>query len=207
MASSERQNDADEYVQWLHETHRCCLHGPDSDFCTGRPSADGLTTKEEPHPIPHPATIRTRKAFDIIDAAFTPGERKADWKSSESSRSRTRLTPRPQRRTRSSGYRCMAPANDNVRFSKRRIRSTCFAKLSNFAVHGSGDTDEIKQQGRQRVMKTKQKRDRKFADLPAPEDCEAASHGALADKAETWSSYDATKKKLWRPVPACPSLP
>lgn len=82
---------------------------------------------------------------------------------------------------------------DKVRFSERRINDTCFANVSKCVDSSSGDTDEIKEQRRQCIMKAKQQRDKEFADLPSPEDCEAASAGTDQEKPEAESGKEAPK--------------
>ncbi len=42
-------------------------------------------------------------------------------------------------------------------------------------------------------MKAKQQRDKEFADLPSPEDCESASKGAQPENADAGSGNEAQK--------------
>ena len=85
-------------------------------------------------------------------------------------------------------------ANDKVRFSERRINDTYFANVSKCVDSSSGDTDEIKEQRRQCIMKAKQQRDKEFADLPSPEDCEASSAGTKSDSPEADAGKEASAK-------------
>ena len=53
-----------------------------------------------------------------------------------------------------------------------------FVNVCKCVDSSSGATNDIKEQRRHGIMKAKQQRDEEFADLPSPEDCEAASKGA-----------------------------
>ena len=106
--------------------------------------------------------------------------------------------------------RCKDLANDKVRFSERRTNDTCFANVSKCVDSSSGDTDEIKEQRRQCIMKAKQQRDKEFADLPSPEDCEAASKGTQSGNGAADNEIEAKnsqkKKQLLRQGQSIPEV-
>ena len=140
-----------------------------------------------------PTNIETKKAYDTIDTTFTPSEREANRKFREQQKQNSADAAAAEESKKLWVQRCKDLANDKVRFSERRINDTYFANVSKCVDSSSGDTDEIKEQRRQCIMKAKQQRDKEFADLPSPGDCEAASAGTDQEKPEAESGKEAPK--------------
>lgn len=140
-----------------------------------------------------PTNIETKKAYETIDTTFTPSEREANKKFREEQKQNSADAAAAEENKKLWVQRCKDLANDKVRFSERRINDTYFANVSKCVDSSVGDTDEIKEQRRQCIMKAKQQRDKEFADLPSPEDCEAASAGTDQEKPEAESGKEAPK--------------
>lgn len=140
-----------------------------------------------------PTNIETKKAYETIDTTFTPSEREANKKFREEQKQNSADAAAAEENKKLWVQRCKDLANDKVRFSERRINDTYFANVSKCVDSSLGDTDEIKEQRRQCIMKAKQQRDKEFADLPSPEDCEAASAGTDQEKPEAESGKEAPK--------------
>lgn len=140
-----------------------------------------------------PTNIETKKAYETIDTTFTPSEREANKKFREEQKQNSADAAAAEENKKLWVQRCKDLANDKVRFSERRINDTYFANVSKCVDSSQGDTDEIKEQRRQCIMKAKQQRDKEFADLPSPEDCEAASAGTDQEKPEAESGKEAPK--------------
>lgn len=140
-----------------------------------------------------PTNIETKKAYETIDTTFTPSEREANKKFREEQKQNSADAAAAEESKKLWVQRCKDLANDKVRFSERRINDTYFANVSKCVDSSQGDTDEIKEQRRQCIMKAKQQRDKEFADLPSPEDCEAASAGTDQEKPEAESGKEAPK--------------
>ena len=140
-----------------------------------------------------PTNIETKKAYETIDTTFTPSEREANKKFREEQKQNSADAAAAEESKKLWVQRCKDLANDKVRFSERRINDTYFANVSKCVDSSLGDTDEIKEQRRQCIMKAKQQRDKEFADLPSPEDCEAASAGTDQEKPEAESGKEAPK--------------
>ena len=140
-----------------------------------------------------PTNIETKKAYETIDTTFTPSEREANKKFREEQKQNSADAAAAEESKKLWVQRCKDLANDKVRFSERRINDTYFANVSKCVDSSQGDTDEIKEQRRQCIMKAKQQRDKEFADLPSPEDCEAASDGTDQEKPEAESGKEAPK--------------
>ncbi|MDD6546169.1 MAG: DUF4124 domain-containing protein [Succinivibrionaceae bacterium] len=141
-----------------------------------------------------PTNIETKKAYDTIDTTFTPSEREANRKFREQQKQNSADAAAAEESKKLWVQRCKDLANDKVRFSERRINDTYFANVSKCVDSSSGDTDEIKEQRRQCIMKAKQQRDKEFADLPSPEDCEASSAGTKSDSPEADAGKEASAK-------------
>ena len=140
-----------------------------------------------------PTNIETKKAYETIDTTFTPSEREANKKFREEQKQNSADAAAAEESKKLWVQRCKDLANDKVRFSERRINDTYFANVSKCVDSSQGDTGEIKEQRRQCIMKAKQQRDKEFADLPSPEDCEAASAGTDQEKPEAESGKEAPK--------------
>lgn len=140
-----------------------------------------------------PTNIETKKAYETIDTTFTPSEREANKKFREEQKQNSADAAAAEENKKLWVQRCKDLANDKVRFSERRINDTYFANVSKCVDSSLGDTDEIKEQRRQCIMKAKQQRDKEFAELPSPEDCEAASAGTDQEKPEAESGKEAPK--------------
>ena len=140
-----------------------------------------------------PTNIETKKAYETIDTTFTPSEREANKKFREEQKQNSADAAAAEENKKLWVQRCKDLANDKVRFSERRINDTYFANVSKCVDSSLGDTDEIKEQRRQCIMKAKQQRDKEFADLPSPGDCEAASAGTDQEKPEAESGKEAPK--------------
>ena len=140
-----------------------------------------------------PTNIETKKAYETIDTTFTPSEREANKKFREEQKQNSADAAAAEESKKLWVQRCKDLANDKVRFSERRINDTYFANVSKCVDSSQGDTDEIKEQRRQCIRKAKQQRDKEFADLPSPEDCEAASAGTDQEKPEAESGKEAPK--------------
>ena len=140
-----------------------------------------------------PTNIETKKAYETIDTTFTPSEREANKKFREEQKQNSADAAAAEESKKLWVQRCKDLANDKVRFSERRINDTYFANVSKCVDSSQGDTDEIKEQRRQCIMKAKQQRDKEFANLPSPEDCEAASAGTDQEKPEAESGKEAPK--------------
>lgn len=140
-----------------------------------------------------PTNIETKKAYETIDTTFTPSEHEANKKFREEQKQNSADAAAAEESKKLWVQRCKDLANDKVRFSERRINDTYFANVSKCVDSSQGDTDEIKEQRRQCIMKAKQQRDKEFADLPSPEDCEAASAGTDQEKPEAESGKEAPK--------------
>lgn len=107
-----------------------------------------------------PTNIETKKAYDTIDTTFTPSEREANRKFREQQKQNSADAAAAEESKKLWVQRCKDLANDKVRFSERRINDTYFANVSKCVDSSSGDTDEIKEQRRQCIMKAKQQRDK-----------------------------------------------
>ena len=140
-----------------------------------------------------PTNIETKKAYETIDTTFTPSEREANKKFREEQKQNSADAAAAEESKKLWVQRCKDLANDKVRFSERRINDTYFANVSKCVDSSQGDTDEIKEQRRQCIMKARQQRDKEFADLPSPGDCEAASAGTDQEKPEAESGKEAPK--------------
>ena len=140
-----------------------------------------------------PTNIETKKAYETLETTLTPSQREANKKFREEQKQNSADAAAAEESKKLWVQRCKDLANDKVRFSERRINDTYFANVSKCVDSSQGDTDEIKEQRRQCIMKAKQQRDKEFADLPSPEDCEAASAGTDQEKPEAESGKEAPK--------------